>query len=226
MGKSVYLCRMLSVQLFTFNAFSENTYIVCDETNNGVIIDPGCYSRDEQQELVSFIEARSLTIRHILNTHCHIDHVLGNDFVKEKFSAPLWIHPLEEGPLRAVKNYASLYGFDGYRGTTPDEFLNEREPVAFGNTRWRILFLPGHSPGHVGFYDEGEKKLFSADVLFAHSIGRTDLPGGDFNTLIQSIHEKIFTLPDDVEVFPGHGPTTTVGEEKISNPFCALNLIR
>jgi len=224
--KTLYLCRMLSIEKFTFNAFSENTYVVSDETHEGVIIDPGCYSREEQQKLSSFIEARHLKIKFILNTHCHIDHVLGNNFVKDKYHAPLLLHKIEEAQLRAVKNYAPVYGFDGYRETEPDRFISEKDSISFGNVNWKIFFLPGHSPGHLGFYDGDAKIIFSGDVLFQHSIGRTDLPGGNFDTLIKSIQENLFTLPDSVEVYPGHGPTTTIGEEKISNPFCALSLLR
>jgi glyoxylase-like metal-dependent hydrolase (beta-lactamase superfamily II) len=224
--KTLYLCPMLSIQTFTFNAFSENTYVVFDETHEAVIIDPGCYSREEQKELSLFIEENNLKVKLILNTHCHIDHVLGNNFVKEKYKAPLLLHKIEEAQLRAVKNYASVYGFDGYREAEADQFIDEKDVIAFGNTKWKILFLPGHSPGHVGFYDEKEKVIFSGDVLFEHSIGRTDLPGGNFDTLIKSIHQNLFTLPDEVVVYCGHGPSTTIGEEKISNPFCALSLLR
>jgi glyoxylase-like metal-dependent hydrolase (beta-lactamase superfamily II) len=225
-SKTLYLCPMLSIQTFTFNAFSENTYVVFDETKEAVIIDPGCYSREEQKELSSFIENNGLKIKLILNTHCHIDHVLGNNFVKEKYKALLLLHKIEEAQLRAVKNYAPLYGFDGYRDTEPDQFIDESNVIAFGNTQWKILFLPGHSLGHIGFYDVKEKTIFSGDVLFEHSIGRTDLPGGNFDTLIKSIHQNLFTLPDNVVVYCGHGPSTTIGEEKISNPFCALSLLR
>lgn len=217
---------MLSIQTFTFNAFSENTYVVSDETLAAVIIDPGCYSRDEQKELSAFIERHNLRIELILNTHCHIDHVLGNHFVKDRYKVPLHLHKIEEAQLRAVKNYAPVYGFEGYREAEPDRFIDEKDGVTFGNSKWKIFFLPGHSPGHIGFYDDRENILFSGDVLFAGSIGRTDLPGGNFDTLIKSIHQNIFTLPDSVVVYPGHGPTTTVGEEKISNPFCALSLMR
>jgi len=225
-GKTLYLCSMLSIQTFTFNAFSENTYVVFDETREAVIIDPGCYSREEQQELTSFIQSHDLKIKFILNTHCHIDHVLGNNFVKDKYKAPLLLHKIEEAQLRAVKNYAPVYGFDGYHEAEPDQFIDERDVIAFGNTKWQILFLPGHSPGHVGFYDVKEKTIFSGDVLFDHSIGRTDLPGGNFDTLIKSIHQNLFVLPDDVVVYCGHGPSTTIGEEKASNPFCALSPLR
>jgi len=217
---------MLSIQTFTFNAFSENTYVVFDETREAVIIDPGCYSREEQHELSSFIEGQQLKVKYILNTHCHIDHVLGNDFAKNKYKAPLLIHKTEEATLKSVKNYAPLYGFDGYREAEPDKFIDEKDLIEFGNTSWKILFLPGHAPGHIGFYDEKEKIIFSGDVLFAGSIGRTDLPGGDFDILIQSIHQKLFALPDEVIAYTGHGPTTTIGEEKISNPFCALSLLK
>ena len=217
---------MLSVQTFTFNAFSENTYVVWDETREAVIIDPGCYSRQEQLELTSFIESRQLKIKFILNTHCHIDHVLGNYFVKDKYKAPLLLHKIEASQLRAVKNYAPLYGFDGYREAEADRFIDASDLISFGNTSWKILFLPGHAPGHIGFYDDQEQIIFGGDVLFAGSMGRTDLPGGNMDDLIKSIHKELFTLPDAVVVYPGHGPTTTVGEEKISNPFCALSLLR
>ncbi|MBS1487297.1 MAG: MBL fold metallo-hydrolase [Bacteroidetes bacterium] len=217
---------MLSIQSFTFNAFAENTYVVFDETHEAVIIDPGCYTREEQNQLTSFVTKNNLQVKYILNTHCHIDHVLGNDFTKDYYRVPLLIHSIEEPVLRAVKNYAPLYGFDGYREALPDQYLHESKSVKFGNTEWKVLFLPGHSVGHVGFYDAKEKAVIAGDVLFAGSIGRTDLPGGDFDTLIRSIHQELFRLPDDTVVYAGHGPTTTIGEEKISNPFCALSLIK
>lgn len=221
-----YLCTMLSIQTFTFNAFSENTYVVSDETKAAVIIDPGCYSRQEQQELTSYVETNGLKVKYILNTHCHIDHVLGNYFAKDRFKAPLLIHQIEDAQLRAVKNYAPVYGFTNYTPSEPDQFIGESDSIEFGNTSWQILFLPGHAPGHIGFYDAKEKIILAGDVLFAGSIGRTDLPGGHFETLIQSIHQKLFALPDEVVVYPGHGPATTIGEEKVSNPFCALSLLK
>ena len=150
--------------------------------------------------------------------------MLGNDHVKEKYKVNLLIHPKEEVVLRAVKTYVSNYGFAGYRESSPDGFLEEGDRVNFGNTSFEILFLPGHAPGHIGFYDRVQKIIISGDVLFKNSIGRTDLPGGDFQTLIKSIHQKLFVLPDDVIVYPGHGPTTVIGDEKINNPFCALSL--
>jgi hydroxyacylglutathione hydrolase len=215
---------MLSIQSFVFNPFSENTYVVFDETHEAVIIDPGCYERSEQAELDSFISTNNLHVKFLLNTHCHIDHVLGNNHVKEKYKVPFIIHSIEEKVLRAVKSYAPNYGFAQYVEVLPDRFIEEGETFSFGNTQWQILFLPGHAPGHIGFYDESAKVIFSGDVLFDGSIGRTDLPGGNFKTLIESIHQKLFTLPNEVVVYSGHGHTTTIGKEKVSNPFCALTL--
>lgn len=215
---------MIQIKTFTFNPFEENTYVVFDETGNGVVIDPGCYETAEKNTLAQFIESKNITIKYLLNTHCHIDHVLGNDFVKEKYKVPLLIHKKDEPVLNAVKAYAPSYGFSLYRDTQPDGFLEEDSTVVFGSTVFDVLFLPGHAPGHIGFYHKESASLLSGDVLFEQSIGRTDLPGGDLDTLIKSIHQKIFTLPEPVTVYPGHGNTTTVGEEKRSNPFCALTV--
>ncbi len=213
---------MLTIRTFTFNGFEENTYVAYDETREAAVIDPGCYSKEEQEELVAFIEAEQLTVKVILNTHGHIDHVLGNYFVKRKFNVPLYIHPAELPVLKSVRSYATNYGFGGYQEVLPDEFLEEGVPLRFGNASLNVLFLPGHSPGHVGFYVPAQKILIAGDVLFYRSIGRTDLPGGNTETLLNSIHQKVFHLPDEVVVYPGHGPTTTIGEEKVQNPFCAL----
>ncbi len=213
---------MLQVKSFTFNPFEENTYIVFDESKDAVIIDPGCYEPYEQKMLESYIDIEGLTVTKLLNTHCHIDHVLGNHFVKTRYNVSFLMHAADLPVLRAVKSYASNYGFPGYTEVLPDEMLKEGDIVAVGSGRMSVLFLPGHSPGHIGFYSADERILLAGDVLFCRSIGRTDLPGGDMETLLTSIHQKLFGLPDDVVVHPGHGPTTTLGEEKISNPFCAL----
>lgn len=216
---------MLSIQTFVFNPFSENTYVVSDETGTAVIIDPGCYETEEQNKFDEYIATKRLSVKYLLNTHCHIDHVLGNYHVKKKYRVPLLVHAREENVLRAVKTYAPNYGFNGYQETTADQFIHEGEVISFGETTWDILFLPGHAPGHVGFYDKKEGVIFSGDVLFDGSIGRTDLPGGDYDTLIQSIREKMFALPNEVIVYCGHGATTTIGKEKQSNPYCGVHAI-
>lgn len=212
----------MQVHTFVFNPLQENTYVLFDETRECVIIDPGCYEGHEQQELSAFIQAQQLKVSLVLNTHCHVDHVLGNYFVKEKYKTRLLIPVHEKATLLAVKAYAPSYGLYQYQETEPDGFLDETDVIRFGNQQLGVLYVPGHSPGHIAFYHEKEKTVMAGDVLFYNSIGRTDLPGGDFNTLINSIHHQLFTLPDDVKVYPGHGPATTIGFEKRSNPFCAL----
>lgn len=213
---------MITVHAFVFNPFSENTYVVYDETKEALIIDPGCYEPQEQKALKDFIQSRRLTVKLLINTHCHIDHVLGNDFVKTTYRVPLLIPPLEENLLRAVKAYAPNYGFVNYREAEPDRWLHEGDNITWGNSQLKVLSLPGHSPGHIGLYSQAQQFLISGDVLFQGSVGRTDLPGGDMDTLIDSIHKKLFVLPDEVVVYTGHGSETTLGEEKKTNPFCAL----
>lgn len=213
---------MLQVKKFTFNPFGENTYVLYDHTKECVVIDPGCYEKQEENELVDFIIINSLNVKKVINTHCHIDHVLGNGFVKRKFNVPLIIPPLEEPVLRAVISYAGNYGFQQYQDSTPDSFITENNILTVGEQKLQTLFVPGHSPGHVAFYHSTGKILIGGDVLFYNSIGRADLPGGDYDTLIDSIHKKLFTLPDDVTVYCGHGPETTIGFEKRTNPFCAI----
>lgn len=213
---------MISIQTFAFNPFMENTYLLYDETKDCIIIDPGCYEKEEQQALEDFIEKKGLNIVQLLNTHCHIDHVLGNHFVKERYKVKLATSAIEEQVLKAVKSYAPNYGFPLYQEADVDIYLEEGQQVHFGQTTLDILFVPGHSPGHLAFYNAEEKICIGGDVLFQRSIGRTDLPGGDHDTLIQSIQQKMFALEDDMIVYPGHGPTTSIGEEKKHNPFCAL----
>ena len=215
---------MIVVKSFTFNPFQENTYLLYDDTREAVIIDPGCYEKEEEAELKDFISANNLKIKLLLNTHCHIDHVLGNDFIKSAYKVPFYIYPVELPVLKSVKSYASNYGFPLYHEILPDGDLHERNPVTFGNSSLQVLFLPGHAPGHVGFYSASENFIIAGDVLFYHSLGRTDLPGGNPETLLESIHKKLFTLPDEVIVYPGHGPATTIGEEKVHNPFCAITV--
>ncbi|GCC50719.1 MBL fold metallo-hydrolase [Chryseotalea sanaruensis] len=213
---------MLTLQRFTFNDLAENTYILYDTNGLCFVIDPGCYSKNEQEELANFIQAKKLKVVQVLNTHCHIDHVLGNYFVTSTYKAPLFIPSGEEAVLKAVKAYAPNYGFQQYQEAEPAGFLAEATYLSLGEEVIQILSVPGHSPAHVAFYIAKQAILIGGDVLFRESIGRTDLPGGNFDTLIKSIHTKLFTLPNDVTVYPGHGPETTIGYEKVNNPFCAI----
>lgn len=211
------------IELLIFNPFKENTYIVWDETLEAVVIDPGCSDRFEQDELKDFITKNNLTVKLLLNTHCHIDHVLGNSFVKDTYQAPLLIHQLDLPILKAVKTYAPNYGFVGYQEAEPDGFLNEGDVIKFGNSSFEVLFVPGHAPGHVAFVNREQNICIGGDVLFRGSIGRTDFPGCSFEALVDSIQHKIFTLSDEMVVYPGHGSTTTVGHERQWNPFVGEN---
>lgn len=210
---------MIKIKSFTFNPFQENTYVLYDETNEAIVIDPGCHERFEREELAGFVEKEGLKIVSLINTHCHVDHVLGNSFVKDQYKVSLHIHPKEEQTLKSVEAYAPVYGFHSYSPATPDAFFEEGDKIKFGNSELEILFVPGHSIGHVVFYNKAEKLCIGGDVLFYRSIGRYDLPGGDYQTLMKSIKEKMFSLPDDMVVYPGHGPETTIGDEKKHNPF-------
>ncbi|MEP2023883.1 MAG: MBL fold metallo-hydrolase [Reichenbachiella sp.] len=214
---------MIQIQNFVFNPFMENTYVLYDETKEAIVIDPGCYEQAENDELTDFIEANELKVVKLINTHCHIDHVFGNAFIKKKYGVSLTIHKEDEATLKSVEVYAPAYGFQNFENTEADNFFNEGDQIEFGNSKLDIYFTPGHAPGHVVLVNQEQNICIGGDVLFDGSIGRTDLPGGDFDTLIKSIHEKVFVLDDDTIVYPGHGGTTTVGKEKVSNPFCAIS---
>lgn len=214
---------MLKIDFFTFNPFQENTYILHDETKECVIIDPGCYDPAEKDELKRFIEFNQLKPVRLLNTHCHIDHVLGNKFVADTFKLQLEIHLMEIPLLHAVAEYGPQYGIFPEEVPEPTLLIKEGGEITFGKTTLEVLFTPGHSPGSICFYSKSDKMIVSGDVLFQMSIGRTDLPGGNYNQLIKSITQVLFNLPDDTKVFPGHGPATTIGFEKVNNPFLNLS---
>ncbi len=213
---------MIQIKPFVFNFFSENTYVVFDQTKEAIIVDPGCYSQNEKDQLATFISKNELQVKFIINTHGHIDHVLGNHYVKELYGAPVLIHPLDVVVLKSVEVYAPSYGIMDYVGIDPDGNLEPGQKLRFGNTAFDIIFVPGHAPGHIALIGPNQKVCISGDVLFYESIGRTDLPGGNHQTLLNSIHQKMFTLDDDMVVYPGHGPTTTIGHEKAHNPFCLI----
>lgn len=210
---------MLKIKTFTFNPLQENTYIVFSDKKNAFVIDPGMCDAAERKEFDDFISKNELSLLFILNTHCHVDHVLGNEHVKFKYKVPLWIGTLEEAGLRAVKNYAPVYGFSNYQESEPDRLLEDTDVIKLDEEEFTILFVPGHSAGHLAFYNFKHDICFSGDVIFRQSIGRTDLPGGHHQTLLKSIKEKIFTLPEETKLFSGHGPSTNVGFEKSNNPF-------
>lgn len=210
---------MIQIKSFVFSPFAENTYVLYDETKEAILIDPGCYEAEEFQELTDFITNEGLTPVGIYNTHAHIDHVLGVAHLKRTYTIPFALHKQDEPLLLAVKTYAPNYGFPRFEEPAVERWIKEGETVAFGNSSLRILFVPGHAPGHVAFVNDEQKLVIGGDVLFRQSIGRTDLPGGNMNTLLTSIRTQLFTLDDDYTVYAGHMEPTTIGYEKKYNPF-------
>jgi hydroxyacylglutathione hydrolase len=210
---------MISIKQFTFNPVRENTYILFDETAECVIIDPGMYDADEQNAVVSFIKEKGLKPVLLLNTHCHYDHVFGNKFVYDQWGLKPQFHKGELYVLQAIPGYVPQMGLHYEISPEPEVFLAETGKVSFGNSELELIFAPGHSPAHLCFYAAADNFLIGGDVLFYGSIGRTDLPGGSYSQLINSIKNNLFILPDDCKVYPGHGQFTTIGFEKQHNPY-------
>ena len=210
---------MLSIRGFEFNPIQENTYVLYNEQGQCAIIDPGCYYENERKQLKAFIDDNKLTPVYLVNTHCHLDHVFGNKFVSETWDLPLHLHETEKMVLSFAPKSAEMYGlpFENYNGQMV--YLNEGDTIKIGDDELKVLLTPGHSPASLTFYCEKDGFLISGDVLFSGSIGRTDLPGGSFDELEESIKTKLYTLPDATKVYPGHGRGTSIGFEKKNNPF-------
>ncbi len=211
---------MIHVKKFIFNPFKENTYLVWESLKNeSVIIDPGCFTDDEEKEISGFIEDNNLKIKYLINTHCHIDHVLGNSFIKDKYRCD-FLSPEKDLPLlHNLVNQAEMFGVSAKRSPEPDNFISEDLQLNLGNNKIDFLFTPGHSPGEYCLLFKNENICISGDVLFYENIGRTDLWGGDHLTLLESISSKLFVLPDETIIYPGHGEKTTIGYEIENNPF-------
>lgn len=210
---------MLKVHFFTFNAFQENTYIISNHLNECWIVDPGMYEQRETDAFISFIEKNGLTPRAIINTHAHLDHIFGVNAMVKKYNIPFSIHQLEQPVLDRGRETAAMFGFQFGDLPKADSYIPHGTPLQLGTDTVEVLLTPGHSPGSVSFYYKPGNWVIAGDVLFSGSIGRTDLPGGDFDTLISSIRTQLFTLPDNTTVLSGHGDSTTIGEEKRDNPF-------
>lgn len=210
---------MITVHSFTFGPFQENTYVLYDDTLECIIIDPGCYDQKERTELAAFIDEKKLKPVKLINTHCHLDHVFGNGYIAGKYNLKLEINKLDKQVLDAFLMTASLYNLNADPSPQPSVYLEEGDKIKFGKSELEILFTPGHSPGSITFYSREQKFMIAGDVLFYGSIGRTDLPGGNYQTLIDSIKKKLFPLGDDFKVYNGHGPSTTIGFERLNNPF-------
>jgi len=211
---------MLKVKKFTFNPFSENTYVVTDVLNNSVIIDPGCYYKAEQNELDNYILKNNLKLKSILHTHSHLDHMFGTAYLADKYNLDLWICKEDLVTYQSFEKVCEVYGIPITFSPNPTpKFFDLKQLIHIDGIKFEILFVPGHSPGHVAFYNKENNFLINGDCLFENSIGRTDLPGGNHQQLLDSIKNEIFQLPDDTLVYCGHGNDTTIKAEKSSNPF-------
>ncbi len=210
---------MIKIKKFVVNPLGENSFVLSDETGKCIFIDPGFYYEEEYEEVKEYINSNNLKPVKITNTHCHFDHIMGVEFVRKEFGIPFYAHAADIFWVEKVVEQGEMFGFEMDQVSPVDAFLVENEFVEFGNSKLQIIHVPGHSPGHVAFYSEIDKILIAGDALFYGSIGRTDLPGGNYQTLISNIKNKLFVLPDDTVVFCGHGPETRLGFEKINNPF-------
>lgn len=210
---------MINLGIFTFNPFQENTYILYDETKECVILDPGCNDKNERNLFDNFITSNGLRPVRLINTHCHIDHILGNKYVSETYNLGLEIHEGEVPVLESGEMVSRSYGIPYEKSPKPSAFITEGDIIEFGNSSLASIFTPGHSPASLSFLNKESNILIAGDVLFKESIGRTDLPGGSMDVLLKSISDKLLVLDDETQVYPGHGPKTTIGHECVNNPF-------
>ncbi len=208
----------MTIKSFTFNPFQTNCF-VCHENGEAAIIDPSCYQDDEVGQVLDYIKSEQLTVKHLLLTHGHIDHIFGCSAMVDAFGMPFKMHREDEALLEQAPLHAKMFGTSITAPPLPEEFLTEGDHIEIGDAVWSILHTPGHSPGSICFVDEANNFVIAGDVIFLDSIGRTDLWKGSLPTLMQSIFQKIMRLDDGMQLFPGHGPATTVGRERVSNPF-------
>jgi len=213
---------MITVKRFPYNLFQVNTFVLHDETKECIIIDAGMDGPMEENELSNYIESLDLKPVLLVLTHAHIDHILGNNYTAEKYNISLAAHPACVSFISRAPVYAQTFGVNIENPKEIDQFLDEARDLKFGNSKLKVLHTPGHADGSLCFYSEEDQFVITGDVLFNQSIGRTDLPTGDYDVLQSSIWEKLFTLPDETVAYPGHGPETTIGFEKINNPFVAI----
>lgn len=209
----------MTIKQFVFSPFSVNTFLVYDDSKECIIIDAACYIKKEEEALEKYISENQLKPVRLLNTHCHLDHIFGNKFVSERYKLSPEAHKDEKPNNDFAAQAAENYGLTMAAPPPLENFIDENDSVEFGNSKLEILHAPGHTKGSLVFYSETENVVISGDVLFKDSIGRTDLPGGNFDTLKKSIVTQLYTLKDNTTVLPGHGPSTEIGYEKRNNPF-------
>lgn len=210
---------MTDIASFTLSPFDENTYIISAANGDCIIFDPGCYDPSEQNTLKEYITSRKLKPIRLINTHAHLDHIFGNKFIYDTYGILPEMHEGELTVLKYSAIAADRYGVSLEPSPIPEALIAEGDIIELGDASFETLYVPGHSPAHLAFYNKAEKYIIGGDVLFHMSIGRSDLPGGDHQTLLESIKTKFLTLPDDVVVYSGHGPKTSIGYERANNPF-------
>lgn len=210
---------MLTIKKFIFSPFAVNSYILFDNTGECALIDPACYTADEEEQVREFIREKNLHPVRLLNTHGHLDHLFGNAFIKETYSIEPEFHQADQFLVDSATDFAAAYSLDFKPSPASGTYIDEKQTIRFGETQLKTLLVPGHSPGSIVFKNDENKVLLSGDVLFSGSIGRTDLPGGNYDQLIAGIKQKLTTLPDDFKILPGHGTETTIHQEKTQNVF-------
>ncbi len=210
---------MLYLKTFTFNPFQENTYLIYDDELTAYIIDPGNSNASEDAQLKNFVKEKNLQLKRLLLTHGHIDHILGNKFIYDTYGLLPEVHRDDLFFIERMEQTAAMYGLNCEASPLPEKFIHEGDQIVLGDYKFQCIHTPGHSPGSISFYNKENKLLIGGDVLFNGSIGRSDLPGGDHELLITTIKQKLFALEDSVRVYCGHGPSTTIGVEKQTNPF-------
>ena len=210
----------MHIKSFQFNPFQENTYVLSDDTGEAVIIDCGCLSSNEDERLTLYLTTEKLHVKHVLNTHLHLDHSFGNYMVAHTLGVLPEAHRADEFLIGQLIAQSQAFGIQGVIREQPlGGYLQEGDVISFGRTQLEVLHVPGHSPGSICFYCRAENLIFVGDVLFAGSIGRTDLPKGNYAELIAGIQRKLLVLPDETIVYSGHGPATTIGNERVNNPY-------
>ena len=202
-----------------FSPIDVNTYILADKSGDCAIIDCGCYGKDEFARLTGFINDKKLNPVLLLNTHCHLDHIFGNGYVLEKYGLRSHFSELEEQNRKLSPNHAMIFGLEMIKPPDAEKFLEHNHTISFADITLKALHVPGHTAGSLAYYSEADSCVFTGDALFAGSIGRSDLPGGNFNTLITSINAHLMSLPGETVVYPGHGPETTIEKERRTNPY-------
>ena len=209
----------MQIKVFEFNMVTVNTYLLYDETKEAVLIDCGAFTAEEQGQVKQYIDFHGLQLKHLLNTHLHFDHLLGNRFIYETYGWKPEYHQSEE-TMPGLRKQTVIFGIPvNYEPVSADHFINDGDEIRFGNSTLKALLTPGHSPGSISYYCKSDHCVFTGDVLFRHDIGRTDLWGGNEETLVNAIRTQLLTLPDDTKIYPGHGPASTVKEEKQHNPY-------